>query len=55
MSDPWKRLAQQAAEDYPLFVLRAIIITWSLMIIVLALIIKNKLLLGLILAYEVLP
>lgn len=50
-----KRVQDSFARDYTLTALRVMIIAWSLVVIVLALLIENKLLLALILAYEVLP
>jgi len=50
-----KRVQSQFESDYTLAGLRLLIIAWAFFVIVLALIIDNKAVLAIILAYEVLP
>lgn len=53
--NPWAWVQKQAHDDLTLFALRTVIILWAIFIIILVLTIKNKWVLGGILAYEVLP
>lgn len=49
------RIRRAAMQDFTLFGLRTVIIAWSILVIFLALTIKNKWVLTGILAYEILP
>jgi len=55
MNEWIKRLQDQFAKDYTTTALKTIIIVWSIIVIILALVIDNKWVLAGILAYEVLP
>lgn len=53
--DPFATIQKKAAQDMTLFSLKAVIIIWSVFVILIALGVNNKWILAGILAYEVLP
>lgn len=55
MNEYIRRMQAEFAKDFTLTALRVIIIVWCLIVIGLALVIKNKWVLAGILAYEILP
>ena len=55
MKDPWSAVQRAAARDFTLFGLKAAIIAVAVLLIILALTINNKWVLGGILVYEILP
>lgn len=54
-ADVAKRLQNYAASNYTEMGLKALIIAWAVMVIILAAVVKNKWLLAGLLAWEILP